>query len=142
MSLEDGNSQEIPRLILRQPAQLGEKALHFLAHSVGGNGVGLADLIGSVAVELELNEKIEFSVAEQPFCNAPMQEVPQKRMAFHRFFGTQDSQPLGNVTGLACAQCTFAIGPLEHLALHGTSDREGEMRLAFLQRFRMKEFQK
>ena len=64
------------RSTVGQPAQLGEEALHFLAYRVRGDGVGLANLIGGVSIELELNEKVQFRVGEKSFCDAAVQEVP------------------------------------------------------------------
>lgn len=67
-----------------EPPKFCEKTLHPLANGIGRDRIRFGNFLAGVSVELDLNEKIELSVAEQPVGDASMQKVPQHRVAFHQ----------------------------------------------------------
>jgi len=86
------------------------------------------------SIELELNQKIQFSVCKLAFCQATVQEVAQKRVSLERLLDDQQVEQwalrVHQSMLLAFTNC-----PLKHLTLDGPRNREGKVGCSCLKPF-------
>jgi len=125
-----------------EPSKFSEKTLHPLANGIGRDRIRFGNVLAGVSVELDLNEKIELRVAEQPVGDAAMQKVPQHGLAFHELV-VQERQGLELLLTVAGSMNrAFSTSPFEELPLHSARNCKRKVRLAAFDLLRAQHLQK
>src|SRR5215471_13446156 len=119
-----------------------EEALHPLPDGVGGYRVRLGDFFAGVSIQFDLNQKVQFSLAEKTVREAPMQKVPQQRIAFHGVVLHQRRGNLEFFRSHRTVDCSFATGPFKELPLHQAGNRENEVRVSLSHSLRTQDLEK
>jgi hypothetical protein len=112
-----------------EPPKLCEETLHPLPNGVGRGRVRFGNLLAGVSVELDLNEKVDLCIAEEPFRNAPMQEVPQHCVRFHEIVIHEQRGSLLRLFPGRLMDRSFSTRPLEELPFYGARNRKRKVRL-------------
>ncbi len=125
-----------------KPAKFREKTFHSLPNGVGRGRIRFGNFLAAVSVQLDLNQKVQLGVAEEPLRDASMQEVPQHCVTFHGFVVDQLHGSLSLLSPRRSMNRSFPTSPFEELALHGTRNGKRKVRLTFFDLLGAQDLQK
>jgi hypothetical protein len=111
-----------------------EKALHPLADGIGRDGVQLGNVVAGISIQFDLNQEIQFGIAEVASQDALLQEMAQQCMPFHGVVVDQ-LLDVSDFLFRPPVDRSFSACPCKELALHCAGNSEREVRLACLHLF-------